>query len=86
MMSEFKAIVFDGKKTARKALEKLEDRGTVSGWIADPANERGDGLRPLRGAWCLRNSEPKIKEAGEWEAKQLTLDLARRDGDGGSSR
>jgi uncharacterized membrane protein len=36
-MYGFKAFVFDGKKTARKALDTLEDRGTDPMWVDDVA-------------------------------------------------
>ncbi len=36
-MYGFKAFVFDGKKTARKAFDTLEDYTPVYGWIGDVA-------------------------------------------------
>jgi hypothetical protein len=36
-MYGFEAVIFDGKRTARKALDTLEDSAPVYGWIDDVA-------------------------------------------------
>lgn len=36
-MYGFEAVIFNGKRTARKALDTLEDRGPAYGWLDDVA-------------------------------------------------
>ena len=39
-MNEVRAIVFDGKRTAGKALDKLEDEGVITPWLDEVAVAR----------------------------------------------
>ena len=58
-MVGFKAFVFDGKKTARKALDTLEDRGTIYAWIDDVAevSRSKHGSIRVHSTWAQDDSE-----------------------------
>jgi len=58
-MYGFTAIVFDGKKTARKALDTLEDREPVFGWIDDVAvlSRSKYGAIKVDSTWAQDDSE-----------------------------
>ena len=58
-MYGFKAFVFDGKKTARKALDTLEDRGTDYLWIDDVAevSRSKHGSIRVHSTWAQDDSE-----------------------------
>ena len=58
-MYGFKAFVFDGKKTARKALDVIEDRGTDYMWIDDVAevSRSKHGSIRVHSTWAQDDSE-----------------------------
>jgi uncharacterized membrane protein len=58
-MYGFKAFVFDGKKTARKALDAIEDRGTDYVWIDDVAevSRSKHGSIRVHSTWAQDDSE-----------------------------
>lgn len=58
-MYGFKAFVFDGKKTARKALDTIEDRGTDYMWIDDVAevSRSKHGSIRVHSTWAQDDSE-----------------------------
>ena len=58
-MYGFKAFVFDGKKTARKALDTLEDRGTDYVWLDDVAelSRSKHGSVRVHSTWAQDDSE-----------------------------
>lgn len=58
-MYGFKAFVFDGRKTARKALDTLEDRGTDYMWIDDVAevSRSKHGSIRIHSTWAQDDSE-----------------------------
>ena len=58
-MYEFKAFVFDGKKTAHKALDTLEDRDTVYLWIDDIAvlSRNKHGSIRIHSTWAQDDSD-----------------------------
>ena len=57
-MYGFKAFVFDGKKTARKAFETLEDYTPVYGWIDDVAelSKSKHGSMRVHSTWAQDDS------------------------------
>jgi len=58
-MYGFKAIIFDGKKTARKALDTLEDRDIDYVWIDDVAevSKSKHGSIRVHSTWAQDDSE-----------------------------
>ena len=58
-MYGFKAFVFDGRKTARKALDSLEDRDTVYVWIDDVAvlSRNKHGSIRVHSTWAQDDSD-----------------------------
>jgi len=58
-MYGFKAFVFDGKKTASKALDTVEDRGTDSMWIDDVAvvSRSKHGSMRIHSTWAQDDSD-----------------------------
>ena len=58
-MYGFRAFVFEGKKTARKALDTLEDRGTDFVWIDDVAevSRSKHGAIRVHSTWAQDDSE-----------------------------
>jgi len=58
-MYGFKAFVFDGKKTARKAFDTLEDYTPVYGWIEDVAevSRSKHGTTRVHSTWAQDDSE-----------------------------
>jgi len=58
-MYGFKALVFNGKKTARKALDTIEDRGTDYVWIDDVAevSRSKHGSIRVHSTWAQDDSE-----------------------------
>jgi uncharacterized membrane protein len=60
-MYGFKAIVFDGKKTARKALDTIEDQGTDYMWIDDVAlvSRSKHGSIRVHSTWAQDDSDTR---------------------------
>ena len=58
-MYEFKAVVFDGRNTAHKALDTLEDSDTVFVWIDDVAvlSRNGYGSIRIHSTWAQDDSD-----------------------------
>ncbi len=58
-MYGFRAYLFDGKKTARKALESLEDQTPVYVWIDDVAvvSRSKHGSIRVHSTWAQDDSE-----------------------------
>jgi len=58
-MIGFRAFVFDGRKTASKALDTLEDRGTIYAWIDDVAllSRSKHGSIRVHSTWAQDDSE-----------------------------
>jgi len=58
-MYGFKALVFDGKKTARKALDTLEEGTSVYAWIDDVAllSRNKHGSIRVHSTWAQDDSE-----------------------------
>lgn len=59
-MYGFKAFIFDGKKTARKALDTLEDHTPYYVWIDDVAlmSRNKHGSIRIHSTWAQDDSEP----------------------------
>ena len=53
-MYGFEAVVFNGKRTARKALDTLEDHGPAYGWIDDVAlvSRNKLGFTSIHSTWA----------------------------------
>ena len=58
-MCGFKAFVFDGRKTARKALDTVEDRDTAYVWIDDVAvlSRNKHGSIRVHSTWAQDDSD-----------------------------
>jgi uncharacterized membrane protein len=65
-MYGFEAVIFDGKRTARKALDTLEDSGTVYGWIDDVAimSRNKLGFISIHSTWAQDDSA--VGAGGGW--------------------
>jgi uncharacterized membrane protein len=65
-MYGFEAVIFDGKRTARKALDTLEDSGKVYGWIDDVAimSRNKLGFISIHSTWAQDDSA--VGAGGGW--------------------
>jgi uncharacterized membrane protein len=65
-MYGFEAVIFNGKRTARKALDTLEDSGAVYGWIDDVAimSRNKLGFISIHSTWAQDDSA--VGAGGGW--------------------
>ena len=65
-MYGFEAVVFNGKRTARKALDTLEDAAPVYGWIDDAAivSRNKLGFISIHSTWAQDDSA--VGAGGGW--------------------
>lgn len=65
-MYGFEAVVFNGKRTARKALDTLEDHGPAYGWIDDVAlvSRNKLGFTSIHSTWA--QDDTAVRAGGGW--------------------
>ena len=65
-MYRFEAVGFNGKRTARKALDTLEDHGPAYGWIDDVAlvSRNKLGFTSIHSTWA--QDDTAVRAGGGW--------------------